>query len=82
MKVESKKLQNNSFKPFVLNLTVETEDEARALYAIFNNTDNLRLFHNSSTGVTDVLKQHGTFTTKYREVIANEITYEQFYGCN
>jgi hypothetical protein len=40
MKVNKELIYASSFQPFRLSIEVETEEEAKALYAIFNLLDN------------------------------------------
>jgi len=71
-----KEKTTKSFNPFNLIITVESKEEARALYAIFNSCRNSCLLHNA-----DEIKQ--TIGDKYyvgeEEVIANGVTYENYY---
>jgi hypothetical protein len=69
------KLPPPEFQPFNLNITVETKEEAQALFAIFNYTPNTDLLGNSHySAVKDAI---GPFSTS--GVIARGVTYEQFY---
>lgn len=43
MKVNKEAIYASSFQPFRLSIEVQTEEEARALYAIFNKLQNARL---------------------------------------
>ena len=74
------KLQNIcEFTPFDVILTVESEEEARALYAIFNYSPNSGLFPGNAA--RDV--RH-TIGHKFRDTvngeIANGVTSDQFYS--
>ena len=76
MKVSRNKVEP-SFTPFTLNITVESEEEARALYAVFNHSHNRALFEDD---IQDgMIEKIGL---KYRVsdgVIANGVTYNEFY---
>ena len=66
------------FKPFSIQLEVPNEEVARALYAIFNLTYNVDLLPVGYSGdVKDAIgREH---VTDPRGVIANGVTYKQFY---
>ena len=74
------KLQNIcEFTPFNVILTVESEEEARALYAIFNYSSNLDLFPGNAAG--DVRHTIGRkFSDTVNGEIANGVTHGQFYS--
>jgi hypothetical protein len=75
MKVKSNK---NEFSPFDVTITVETKEEAQALYAVFNHTDNSRLFQGGLESLRSQFKEYGS---PYGEsIIANGVTYNKFYG--
>lgn len=79
MKV-SRGLANPLFIPFTLNITVESEDEARALFAMFTLPHNTKLFENfeSCEIVRNVIgNQHATRIGS--EVIANNVTDAKYY---
>ena len=75
-------LKNNpEFTPVQMVVNIETLEDARAWYAIFNNGRNIRLL--GETVSADKLEEaigeccyvgHG-------DVIANGVTYSEFYGC-
>jgi len=69
------------FTPFTIELTVETQEEGQALYALFNYTGCALLFPSSSRdAVKTALSTHGNFYVgNYPQVIARGITYEAFY---
>lgn len=50
----------NLFKPFNINFTIESEQDAAELYTIFNRTDILSSMSNRDEGVRvrDLIKQH------------------------
>ena len=75
MKVERK---NAGFRPFKLEIDVETESEARALYAIFSHTNNIELLgvkaaDEFTTGIGD------RFDSAVGEVIANGVTSREYF---
>lgn len=65
------------FNRFELRITVESEEEARALYAIFNHTNNVELLPEGSAE-----RIRRAIGKDYYSIglIANGITHEQFYG--
>lgn len=65
------------FDKFELQITVESAEEARALYAIFNHTDNVELLPAGSA--TQIRRAIGDDYYSI-DMIANGITHEQFYG--
>lgn len=77
MKVSSKK---SDFQPIVLEIVIESEEEARALYAIFNYSPNTELLYpNASSDIIECIG-HGYSTSHNNgEVISRGITYDQFY---
>lgn len=69
----------DNFEPFVLELTVETREEAQALYAIFNLGKNSRLLGREKSGrITDEVSKEYYVSDSYK-VISNSITYENYY---
>lgn len=73
-KVDSKK-----FVPFDLVLTVESREEAQALYAVFNHSDNADLIGwGAGKNIQEVLGEE-YYIDKRDMVIAGGITYEEFY---
>lgn len=80
----SRKMLESPFVPFELKLVVETAEEARALYAIFNHGRNTRLFplnnidsHIPSKILNEIGDEH------YHTIggtIANGVTHDEFYG--
>jgi hypothetical protein len=45
------------FRPFTLNIVVEREDEAQALYAIFNYTPNANRLPNRSREIREAIRE-------------------------
>ena len=78
MKVEKQKLESpKQFEPFNLILSVETEEEARALYAIFNFSRNSDLL-----GYVTAEKIRNKIGRSYHVgggIIANKVGYESYY---
>jgi len=70
------KNEEKEFTPFTLNITIETEEEARALFAIFNLRKNGRLLRGQDGLILEAI---GKEYHVRRDVIANGITYEEFY---
>lgn len=67
------------FHPFDITLTVETEDEARALYAIFNYSPNVDILPEKiSDEIRDQIgREFGELGSS--QVIARGVTYSKFY---
>lgn len=77
MKVSSKK--EVGFNPIVLEIVIESEEEARALYAIFNYSPNAELLQpNASRDIVECIG-HAYSTFGSKGVIARGVTYEEFY---
>lgn len=77
MKVKHKG-NKESFQPFELVLTVETEEDAKALYAIFNYAPNTELFEDCISNIRNTIgHEYGNLSGD--DVIANGITYNNFY---
>lgn len=82
MKVERKEIiESPSFKPFNIEITIESKEEAQALYAIFNYSPNADLFRYRYSLCDDIKCAIGSdyYVGGYREVISNGITYKDFY---
>ncbi len=74
------KLQNIcGFTPFDVSLTVESEEEARALYAIFNYSPNVALLTFEACKLVRELIGKEYAHLGAGDVIANGITYANFY---
>lgn len=65
------------FDKFELQITVESAEEARALYAIFNHTNNVDLLPEDSA--KRIRRAIGDDYYSI-DMIANGITHGQFYG--
>ena len=77
MKVTTNKTE--VFNPIQLHITIETVDEARAMYAIFNKTDNTCLLpKDMQTEIKDKIGKD-YYVSRSQDIIANDITYRQFY---
>lgn len=76
MKVTNKSMQE--FQPFTLEFLIETEEEARAMFAIFNHVDNLELFKNKIYSDTFLPTKYGSVGDD--GVISNGVTYNKFYS--
>ena len=68
-----------SFEPIVLTITLETAEEARAMYAIFNNARNTALLSKGGFPVKEALGETH-YVGGSKDVIAQGVTYEEFYG--
>ena len=78
MKVEKQKLETpKQFEPFNLVISVETEEEARALYAIFNYGPNREVLR--SGFASEMIDAIGEYSVKYDETIAQGVAYKHFY---
>lgn len=74
------KTKSKGFIPFDITLSVESEEEARALYAIFNYVPNLDLFP-EGVGASIRDKIGGEFEAlPCSGEIAGGITYSTFYN--
>lgn len=79
MKVKMEQIVND-FTPIKISFTMESMEEARAMYAVFNNISNTCLFdvdspiHDTTSILGDKFSVSGE-----KAVISNGITYEQFY---
>lgn len=67
------------FKPFELKLTVQTREEAQALYAMFNNVSSSRVLPGTVTDV--VLRNIGKefYIDRDDAIIGNGVTYKSYY---
>ena len=67
------------FRPFDITLTVESEEEARALYAIFNYSPNVDLLPRESGGNIKkaIGEKYSTLGTS--QLIARGVCYGHFY---
>ena len=68
-----------SFEPIVLTITLETAEEARAMYAIFNNGRNTALLSKGGYPVKEALGVD-YYVGGNKDVIAQGVTYGKFYG--
>jgi len=78
MKVTSK--SNEEFQPITLELVIESEQEARALYAIFNHIDNADLLRSAGTLAPAGIRQAigKKFEVEYG-YITDKYSYEDWY---
>jgi hypothetical protein len=78
MKV-NKKIIDISFKAIELTITIETEEEAQALYAIFNFTHNRKLLKEKDTNL--LLDEIGKkfYIGEKNKIISNNIAYKDYY---
>lgn len=74
MKVESLKQR---FEPITLAITLETEEEARAMYAVFSKEQNARLFDNNADEITDAIGMK--HLVDGNNVISRGITAREYY---
>lgn len=66
------------FEPIVLTITLETAEEARAMYAIFNHGRNTALLSKGGFPAKDALGETH-YVGGSNGVIAKGVTYEEFY---
>lgn len=83
MKIEFKESKQD-FTPFEFTVKVETLEEARAWYAIFNYTQHTIMLGIRGTPATKIRaslesKSGSNICAGEDEVIANSVTYNQFY---
>ena len=76
MKVEREIAGLDVFKPFVLKISVESKEEAQALYAIFNRLENCDLLKNRSA----IRSAIGAEFEVNAGHIANGVTYDMYFG--
>jgi len=87
MKITKVEVSDNYFVPFGIQIEVQTMEEAKALYAIFNYTPNTDLLNDGVGMYIRKLIQYNaiqngnreTFEVDRGEEIANGIMYEDFY---
>ena len=77
MKVGKCAVQVEKFEPFGIMITVESAEEARALYAIFNHTRNAMLL--SDEMPTRIKSAIGAQYYSRGGLLANGITDSEFY---
>ena len=77
MKV-SKRSVELDFKPFEIRITVESAEEARALFAIFNHVRNTQLLGGADE-IRDAIGQQYRVARSY-DKIAMGVSYEKFYA--
>lgn len=65
------------FKPVEITLTIESQEEAQALYAIFNYTPNCDLLPEDAPD--KIRAALGDYAVRGTSPIANGITYAEFY---
>ena len=66
------------FTSFTINITIESEEEARAMYAIFNHTGNTKLLSGKAHLITNAIGSQ-YYVVRAGEIISNGITPEVFY---
>jgi len=81
MKVKREDVKG-SFVPFNLVISIESEEEARAMYAIFSHTGNTRLLKLIDSGrireeIGDI---YSCSKNDKLSIISNGISYKQFYN--
>ena len=71
------KTTSNKFNPYTVKLTIETREEAQALYAIFNKIDAAMLLPK----VRDIRQAIGKeyYVEDSDAIIANGVKYSEFY---
>lgn len=75
------KLLNNNFKPMRLTIIIEKEEEAKALYAIFNHMKNIDLIGlENAEEIKEKIGKKYYVPQLVETVIANNISYGTFYN--
>lgn len=77
MKAQRIEVEDGMFKPFAIQLKVESVQEAQALYALFNFGKNTSLLNNCEAVKAVITDKY--YISDPEEVIANGITYEEYY---
>jgi hypothetical protein len=62
-----------AFTPLLFEIKIESEEDGRALYAVFNHVDNVKLLG------TDLYSTLTQFVAKSDEVIARGVYYRDWY---
>ncbi len=76
----TRKPRADEFQSFEIVITVTSEEEAQALYAIFNYVPNTDLFpHDGSDCIKQAIGEAYS-VSGVDDVIANGVTYRQFYS--
>ena len=69
-----------TFTPFNITLRVESQEDANALYAIFNHADNTNLLDFECYNIRSFLDSKCKIGGRnFGEIIANGVLYEDFY---
>lgn len=77
MKIKSSK---PDFSPITLTITMETKEEAQAIYAIFNNTRNTMLLNsNVDQSIRDAIGREYYVPSHSSNVIAHGVTGTMFF---
>lgn len=71
--------QEEQFVPFDLVLSIESKEEAQALYAIFNNRNNSELFGDYNSDMITGILGYKYYVAGPNKAIANGITHKQYY---
>lgn len=69
--------QEEQFVPFAIQINVESNEEAQALYAIFNHSRNSDLLNNAAA-IKDAIGEK-YWVNKDGDIIAKGISYDEFY---
>ena len=78
MKV-TRDIKGLTFQPFDIAFTLESEEEARALYAIFSYTPNVDLLGDATACYVRRLMGGEFGDLGPSQIIANGVTYDKFY---
>ena len=74
MKYELKQQSRpEAFRPITLEITIESEEEGRALYAVFNHTDNSALLG------WDIYKALDRFRAQSDSQITSKVSHRDWY---
>lgn len=71
--------KQEQFVPFDLVLSIESKEEAQALYAIFNKQENASLLGNDKADMVDCAIGSKYYIASSHKVIANGITHGEYY---
>ena len=78
MKVEREDIKiKEQFIPFNLVISIESEEEARAMYAIFNHTRNIRLLPIHKTEIRNIIGME--YSANNHELISGNVSWGEFY---
>lgn len=71
--------QEEQSVPFNLVISIESKEEAQALYAIFNKQENAELLGDDKANMVNCAIGHKYYVALSYKVIANGITHIEYY---